>query len=332
MNARGKQEERGACNFVVPASDARTGELAGWKMFNDGRYCWSGLSYVQLCKATSSVQLSERACADCVNIAHVRLWTEQRSVPNVFVVACEADWPRLPWAHIHVVQNRLQVRGHNTFWMPLWPQMGLVARNPERAGVRKVGYLGRVDRPDELCKIEDAFRANGLDFVVKGEDSWNDFSDMDVSISLRFLEPYRIRRKPPTKLINAWLAEVPFVAMDEPAYRQIARNGDDYIGVKNPEEVVRAVLRLRADPSLYEKLVENGKAKAKEYGWEATTRRWIELLEGPVRERFELWKSRPVYEVVRSRLLFGYWRCVQTAIEAARLNFLRIKQTRNDGT
>ncbi|WP_083764113.1 glycosyltransferase [Syntrophobacter fumaroxidans] len=299
-------------NFVIPndlkhSHDDWEPSHKDFHIFNDGRYAWVLLTYYLMKKTGLKARISSSLSFEQINLTHVRTVSEMKVVPPCFLITCLADWTtRVPFRHLDVVQNQLQA-GPSAVWIPHWPQAGLLPRAHDRAEVRRAGFLGRVDNETEFKRIGERLRVNGIDFIVRGEETWNNFSDLDLSLSLRFMAPYRIRRKPPTKLINAWLAGVPFVALDEPAFEQIGCNGQDYLGVRTPEEVVEAIIALRENPELYRMLVENGRKKAVEYDWKATTQRWTELLEGPLRERYELWKRRPLFEAVRFRLLHAAW-------------------------
>ena len=67
----------------------------------------------------------------------------------------------------------------------------------------------------------------------------------------------------------------------------------DYIEVRSLEETKQAILRLKSDSNLYRQMVENGRERAKEFTFEAITKRWVAILEGPVREEAERWFASP---------------------------------------
>jgi len=97
----------------------------------------------------------------------------------------------------------LQVNGVNVAYVPHWPQAGLIPCNDVSRRLHRIGYMGRIDDADKFQRFGSKLRAAGFEFVVRGPAEWHNYSDLDAVVSLRFLSKIRIRRKPPTKLMNA---------------------------------------------------------------------------------------------------------------------------------
>jgi hypothetical protein len=109
--------------------------------------------------------------------------------------------------------------------------------------------------------------------------------------------------KPPSKLINAWHANIPFIGGFDSAYTQVGTPGINYLRAKTPEEILKAVLLLKNNPLLYEELVQKGKQKAIHYTNEKIAKIWEEVLLGPVYQRYEKWLTQPKYEWLRFKTL-----------------------------
>lgn len=295
-------------NFLVPAgSDHELEELSckvvdrDWQLFRMGEHAWALQSYLILKNQSLPVTFSRELRKGCVNLGHITSLSRLRPDPDAFVVALQADYPRLPWAQMHVVQNQLQVRDRAACWLPHWPQPGLVARDPARRGISTAAYVGRSwmqagtpeDWTERLHGIGVEFR-----FLTK---AWNDLSGIDVLIAIRSFDGRTYPTKPPTKLINAWHAGIPLIAGHDSAYAQIGSPGEDYLVATTLAQAVEAIRKLKTDEALYERIVANGKRKA-----EAFTRRriadlWIEFLEKTVALRYAAWAERGPLERARWR-------------------------------
>jgi hypothetical protein len=112
-----------------------------------------------------------------------------------------------------------------------------------------------------------------------GPPTWNDLASVDCVLCLR-VDPWHrgFERKPATKLINTWVAGAIAVIGDEPAYREVAVPGQDSLMVDRPEEVPRALGRLRADPDLIARLEAGGLAQAERFAPERVLDQWERLL------------------------------------------------------
>jgi hypothetical protein len=87
-----------------------------------------------------------------------------------------------------------------------------------------------------------------------------------------------VAHKPPSKLINAWLAHTPAMLGDEPAFVNLRRSPLDYLSISTPEDVVRSLLRFKNEPRLFVEMVRNGEVRARDYNALALRERWLDLL------------------------------------------------------
>lgn len=281
---------------------------------SQGDMCWCALTYFRLREAgVQGIRLSDRIDPACINVVHT-LQLKPMPVPrHAFVVCVRADMDRRIWAHYHLVQNRDQA-AEQTSCIYLWHQPALIGRTAPPSGVRKVAFLGQpfngnlVLHPRELTAL---LEENGFEFVAPSAD-WNDFSEVDTSIAIRSFDDQRHSSKPPSKLINAWIAGVPFIGGSDSAYAQIGRDGEDYLVATNQDQLLAQLMRLRDDPVLRQTLIENGKAKAALYSNAALARQWQEVLDGPIADRFARWRANPGSERRRLELLVLLDRVIAT--------------------
>lgn len=264
--------------------------------------CWCLQSYLILRKKTDLQLLcSNKLRPDCINIVHSAQLLKLKGTSSHFITCVKADFPRREWAHYHLVQNKNQILS-NTSYIPFWITPGLIKRDITRKGVRRIAYAGQTfngNLAGTANSWEKLFEKEGLEFVAMEKNSWHDLSSIDVLIGIRSFDSNLHDSKPPSKLINAWHANIPFIGGYDSAYVQVGSPGVDYLRVKTPQETLQAVLRLKNDPKFYTDIVQKGSVKAIDYTTEKIAKIWEQVLLGPVFYRFEEWKMRPKYEWVK---------------------------------
>ncbi len=267
-----------------------------WKAFIQGERCWILQTYLRLREAGGAVELTAEYPDADIAVVHPyflgRLLRPPagKQIPIVVMVADDKGYCDL--VDVQLVQNS-GAAGSKAFFVPLWPQPGLIRRDPGRGErVERVAYKGFDVCLDEdfrapawetalkergLVWDNDSFRA--LDRGYRPDDlHWNDYSQTDLIVAVRPPAPGMYRHKPGTKLVLAWLAGVPAILGPERAYRDLRQSELDYIEVQNTTEALAAVDHLREDPELYRAMVENGKKRRGDHNREAVLRRWQEVL------------------------------------------------------
>jgi hypothetical protein len=208
------------------------------------------------------------------------------------LVACRADFRSADEADFEVLQNGHFTDGRRTFFVPLWPQPGLIPRDATRGDrVENVAFKGYVGNLLPELR-EEAFgrflAANGLrlvlDTVVDRDFSqpvgaaWHDYTNVDVVLAMRPAGNGEHTHKPASKLYNAWLAGVPAVLTPDYAFRELRKSPLDYIEVLTVDDAKSALLKLRNDAGLYRAMVDNGRLRARDFTADATADRWQMLL------------------------------------------------------
>jgi len=208
-----------------------------------------------------------------------------------FTVALRADGRPFPYAHFEVVQNR-HSEGANRIYIPHLPQPGLVPRDRSRSRVTRVAFAGESGNLfRNIAELIPLFRDIGLDFALKGPGDWHDLSDVDLLLGIRSLDRQRHHSKPPTKLFNAWHADIPFIAGFDSAYEQCGLPGHDYVRVSNLSELKLAIQRLANDQDLYRSIVENGKVSRARYTVEIIGHTWAEVIDQAILPAYWRWRS-----------------------------------------
>lgn len=256
----------------------------------------------------------------------------KRCLPfRCYLVVCQQDRPRPSICEHRVVQNRMNVLAETDHYLPHWPQPELKARSPERGDrVENVVFKGRWYYLPESYKDQNfiaQLKASGFTFSTDADHhvdlrDWTDYSEADVLLAVRHRSDLYLESKPPTKLINAWLAGCPALLGPEPAYQELRQSELDYIEVNSPEDVLQALERLRNEPGLYQAMVENGWQRAKSFTPSVLASLWRDLLAGAVAAGYKRWRDQPsVWQTVGRPLQFSY-RLIEQERERRRFNVL----------
>ncbi len=250
---------------------------------------------------------------------------------NCYLVVCQQDRPRPFICEQRIVQNRANILSEHDHYMPHWCQPDLKARNPERGDrVENVVFKGRWYYLPESYKSDHFIsQLNTLGFKFSTDADhhvnlrdWTDYSEADVLLAVRDRSSLYLDSKPPTKLINAWLAGCPALLGPEPAYRELRQSELDYIEVTSPEDVLHALQRLRTEPGLYQAMVANGWQRAKAFTPSMIATLWRDLLAGAIATGYKQWQHQPfIWQVVGRPLQFGY-RLIKQERERRHFNLL----------
>jgi hypothetical protein len=242
-----------------------------------------------------------------MNFAHSMVWRQAGSRIGEFRVSVRADYRRLFDVDFEILQNPTVAVKQNQAYLPYWPVPGLIKRSPDRTSVNTIAYAGRIGKRNIADMFHNDFphksAMRGLSFKTIPPQHWHDMSGVDILVAIRDFVGGTHKNKPPSKLFNAWLSEVPLVAGVDSAFRHLGEPGVDYIRVAAEGELWEAIYRLCTEPVFYKRLVEAGRAKAASVTHEKIAETWLNVLEGPVYEAFERWKAS--HGEVKRRLFYG---------------------------
>jgi len=271
-----------------------------WHELQRGERAWVLQTYLRLARAGHPATLTSRLPRSGIVVFHAKdrralaLGRRSRERRDLVLVAVRGDVGRAPGADFEVVQNRRSADGHGRFFVPHWPQPGLLPRDEAR-GTRlaRIAYKGfdrNLDPWFRTAEWQDFLAARGIRWLVdsvpfaerdtRGEAlDWPDFRSVDAVLAVRPAACPRGDAKPATKLVNAWLAGVPALLSPDVAFRELRQSPLDYLEVTRPEDARSGVSRLLADPDLYRSMVANGRRRAASFTAAAVLDRWVELLE-----------------------------------------------------
>ncbi len=290
--------------FYLPAkdwpSDMPNSADEFWEEFGRGIYCWTLQTYLHLRKNDYPCRLVDQLPQEGIVIAHRdSLPYELKPNSSTLLVCIKADRDPHPYAQVHLVQNPEECKTiKNSYYIPLWPQPGLIPREPARGHkVENVAYMGlRYNLAPELQSQQwvEGLKALGLNWQIRPRHLWHDYSDVDVVLAVReFGNSHQHLWKPATKLYNSWHAEVPAVLGCESAFRSEGKKEFDYFEVKTPEEAVRTLERLKETPQLYQRIIENGKIRSQEKTKERVKEVWKRILAQEIVPQYKAWNLSP---------------------------------------
>ncbi|MEO8195143.1 MAG: hypothetical protein ABI689_00310 [Thermoanaerobaculia bacterium] len=274
-------------------------------LLRSGELAWVVQTYLRLRAAGYPVELAASPPRSGLVVFHAKhgpaltraLTRAQSGRRDLRFVGIRADNSPPLLADFEILQNGRFADDRRRFWIPHWPQPGLIARDAERGNrVERVTYMGWIENLHagfrssawraalaglgiEWVLQEVPFpRGGGVERSAQAPVDFEDYSRFDALLAVR---PGGFRRslsKPVSKLVNAWRAGLPALLGPEYACREVRRSDDDYFEIAGPEEALAALRRLRAEPLLYARMVENGRNRAAEFSFAALTERWADLL------------------------------------------------------
>lgn len=156
-------------------------------------------------------------------------------------------------------------------FLPLLPQRGIIPRNQNRAPrISVVGLKAyEANVPKWIPMLRERLSEQAVELRVDtgrpGERPWEDFADIDAALCVHPDVLFDDRRKPPTKLINAWTASVIPICGSSVGYKELAVNGQDALFASNVEEIAQAIQRVNSDPIVAAALLENSARRGLDY-------------------------------------------------------------------
>jgi hypothetical protein len=274
------------------------------------RDIWVVQTYVQLRRRGLDVRLGDRLVPGAINVVSYDDLTVRQVPFNCYMVACRHDRGRPQICEHRIVQNKLNVLDPATdHFMPHWPQPGIVPRDESRGDrIENAVYMGSrlyvkgpLSHPALTRRLQDL----GVTFTPRFGDvksqkaDWTDYREVDLVFAVRDCTVYDANQKPPSKLINAWLAGAAALLGPESAFEQLRESELDFIPVRTVDDIVDAVERLKRDPLLYRAIRENGLRRGQEFTADRTAQRWRDLLAGPIAQGYERWRRSPLRLISR---------------------------------
>jgi hypothetical protein len=262
-----------------------------------GVYCWTVLTFQHLQRVGYECELSSVLPDDGIVLMHRECCSYKGA--NVqpsrrrFIINIAGDYGHYSSANLQVVQNPAQAyRFKNCHFIPLWPQPGLQPRRPSER-FSNIVYYGETEwLAGELKDGNWATQLarNGLNWLSGSKSKWWDYTEVDAVVAVRrFTSNPTFDHKPPSKLVNCWLAGVPAILGAESAYRALYKNQLDFIEVHSADETLEALFQLKNNPDRRALMIENGFKRSIEFTPQAIVQRWIRFLDEVAVPYYQYW-------------------------------------------
>lgn len=249
-----------------------------------GSYCWILQTFLYLRQAGFSCKITTNIPDEGIIIGQrAALPFNLKPKQNQLIICIKADCEVHHYAHLHIVQNPQEEKEFkDAFFIPLWPQPGLIPRNQSRENkFENIAFYGvsaslapELINPNWAAQLE----SMGLNWQIVGEERWHDYSDTDAVIAVRsFAQKQGYNHKPATKLYNAWLADVPAILGIDSAFRAERQSELDYLEITSIDEAIAALQRLRDNSELYQAMIKNGQARAEKFKVKSLIQKWEEF-------------------------------------------------------
>lgn len=282
-------------------------------------HAWIAQTFLHLREADLSCQITDKIPNEGILIAHrVSLPYDIYPNPKLLVVCIKADQNPHPYAQLHVCQNAKEAQysgrkiqslsedryllGGELYYIPHWPQPGLIPRDSNRGDkFENIAYYGvSYNLAKEFLQPgwQEYLESLGLRWIREQQrKAWHDYSKVDAIIAVRSFTPETdYPWKPASKLFNCWRAGIPAILGPESAFRGERKSELDYLEVSSYTQAKEAVKRLKDDVSLRRAMIENGYLRAKEIEVPMMIERWRKFLLEVAVPAYEKWRSRSYIE------------------------------------
>jgi hypothetical protein len=294
----------------------------GLKCTWDGPYSWTIQTYMNLRQAGLGCELLSEIPPSGIVISHSDFWP-----PNAypkrkqFFVEIKPDrGKKLHTPQFTICQSQYDpifddptLKVSHAAVIGYWPQPGLIRRANTRGRlIRTAAFMGNRENflsQKDLLASELAKR--NIMFRFPPRSQWNDYSDIDLVVAVRDQSSFlpsakvhkRVERKPPNKLINAWLARVPAILSPEPSYLLLKKSRLDFLDASDINEILKAVDELISSPELYQKIVQNAEMRAADYGIDSVVEQWKNLIDKRLDPLYRQWQAKPLARIFHRAMM-----------------------------
>jgi len=264
-----------------------------WTDLRRAREVWIVQTWKRLRQAGYPLTMSDQAPRDGIIVYHKEdqrvLLTRLPRGATPVLIGVRADFRACTYADFEILQNGCYADGRRSFFVPHWPQPGLLPRDPRRGDrmerIAFKGFVGNLTQEFRSARWLAFLSEQGMVFDddVILDDSFSqpirarfhDYREVDLVLAVRRGDT---RTKPASKLVNAWQAGIPALLSPDYAFEELRESPLDYLAVRNLGEAQAAVLRLKREPGLYRAMIEHGRLRGAEFSVGKITQMWASLL------------------------------------------------------
>lgn len=304
--------------------------------------CWEDLTlrawiiqtYLQLKKIDLNVVISEQwptegivvllSNKESLKVLEDNIASLNKELIIVTIRADETQWSSM-LSDIEVVQNGHFANNKDCFFIPHWPQPGIIKRDSKRGHViNNLVFKGGRGSMKDIFYSDEWFvelKNRNINFIQNTEHTttdWFDYSEADIVIAVRphLGDKFERSDKPASKLINSWHAGVPALLGKEIAYKELRRSDLDYLEIDTLSAGLKAIDFLKSNKKVYMDMIRNGTERAVEFSALNIANQWRLLLFNIIpalREEVSFKRSRLFQG--KSRLLYYLFTKKQSMFE-----------------
>jgi hypothetical protein len=205
----------------------------------------------------------------------------------------------------------------NSASVQYWPQPSIFKRDSSRKNILKnVFYMGKPEQfIKELTQLHNEIKKLGMNFKAASGEDWNNYSKADVVVAVRPRISFKkgsvpsnlaLNKKPASKLINSWIANVPAILSPDRAYLDIKKNKYDFLEASDVSEIIDQLKFLKSNRSFYRKMIINSNKRASQYKSELIAKEWKLIIEKRIIPDYQIWKISKIkrFSVLFFRVIF----------------------------
>jgi hypothetical protein len=292
---------KGSLEQLKLQNNLRWDQISVARKFLSGNFTsWILTTYFQVKKSGLSCELIDYVPEEGILIAdRDTLGNKYRYFGKTMLICAQGDREFHPSAYLHIVHNPVRFQDQqnklwNPYYIPHWPQPGLIPRSQERGStVKNIAFMGSRSNFAHEFKSDQWIKAiEELDcqwYPIFDPSKWNDYSSVDIIVAVRSFDGRTYPNKPASKLVNAWKAGVPAILTPESGFVDLRKSELDFLIVNSIEEAISAVAKLKNSPELYTSMVNNGLKRAEEFSDEKITKCWLDFFNDHVFPEYANW-------------------------------------------
>jgi len=270
------------------------------KLLSGNFTSWILTTYLQLKRSGFSCELIDYVPEGGILIAdRDTLSNKYPYLGKTMLICAQGDREFHPSAYLHIVHNPVRFQDQqnklwNPYYIPHWPQIGLIPRSKERGStVKNIAFMGSRSNlahefnSDQWIKVIEELDCQW--YPIFDQSKWNDYSSIDIIIAVRSFDKQTHTHKPASKLVNCWNAGVVGILAPESAFVAIKKSELDFLSVNSLSEIIEAVKQLKSNSEIYLSMVQNGKERGQEFSEAKVTQHWINFFNNYVTPEYENW-------------------------------------------
>ena len=266
-----------------------------WYVFNKAPHSWITQTYLKLKASGFSVNLDNKLPQSGIVVFHCKdkknILKQLPFFDSLYLVSVRGDLKPAIFSDVEIVQNKYFDNDQTIKYITHWSQQGIVKRNASRGNtIKNIAYKGfkkNLHKDFQSSEWETFLQDNELNWFcdsVKFDEgkctesyNWHNYEDVDLVLAVRPDSYKATMHKPPTKLLNSWIAGTPALLGPESAYRNIKNTDLDYIEITNLDDAKRAIKSFISNPSLFQQYRDNYEVRAEEVKQERILDEWKQL-------------------------------------------------------